>query len=131
MTSRLIGDLIATCTSTLSRNHTLGRRLATGEDVSVIQEDMHMVAEGVNTTVAVHRHAARLGVDMPITEAMHQVLFEQADIPDVIQSLMTRTSVYESDYTAIRAPGYVSSSVVEHAARIEAAARGDSAEDGG
>jgi glycerol-3-phosphate dehydrogenase (NAD(P)+) len=96
-----IGDLIATCTSTLSRNHTVGRRLAAGEALEEIRGDMHMVAEGVNTTMAVHRHAQKLGVEMPICEAMYQVLFEGAALEDAILSLMTRESRYEGSYLVI------------------------------
>lgn len=115
------GDLVATCTSPLSRNHTVGRRLAGGETLAEIRADMHMVAEGVNTTAAVCRHADRLGIDMPIAAGMHKVLFENEELEDVIHSLMTRMSVYEASYSAIRSPTHTTASVVEHAARIAAA----------
>ncbi len=112
------GDLVATCTSTLSRNHTVGRRLAGGESLEEIRADMHMVAEGVNTTAAVHGYAQRLGVDMPIAEGMHKVLFEGQELSDVIQSLMSRISVYETSYNAIHTPATVTNSIVEHAGQI-------------
>jgi glycerol-3-phosphate dehydrogenase (NAD(P)+) len=96
-----VGDLVATCASPLSRNHTVGRRLAKGERLDAIQADMRMVAEGVNTTRAVCRHADRLGVEMPIARAMHQVLFEGGDIQRGLEALMTRASRYEADYLPI------------------------------
>jgi glycerol-3-phosphate dehydrogenase (NAD(P)+) len=114
------GDLVATCTSPLSRNHTVGRRLAGGETLEEIRADMHMVAEGVNTTAAVCRHARRLGVDMPIAAGMHQLLFEGAVLEEVIHDLMTRISVYEASYSAIHTPATLTTSIVEHAARVSA-----------
>jgi glycerol-3-phosphate dehydrogenase (NAD(P)+) len=118
-----VGDLIATCTSTLSRNHTVGRRLAGGETLAQIQADMVMVAEGVNTTEAVHRHAKRLGVDMPIAEGMYDILFQGAAIPDVLDSLMLRTSLYEAIDAPIHLDVNATPSITEHAAALAARTR--------
>ena len=90
---------------------------------SVAQDDMLMVTEGVNTTEAVHRHAARLGVDMPIAAGMHQILFEGADIKDVIASLMQRASMYETSDALIQDAAAAPPSITEHAAMLEARAR--------
>jgi glycerol-3-phosphate dehydrogenase (NAD(P)+) len=70
-----LGDLICTCMSTLSRNRTVGERLARGRPLAEVQREMRQVAEGVPTTVAALQLARRYGVEMPITELMHQVLF--------------------------------------------------------
>jgi len=71
-----LGDLIATCMSPLSRNRTVGEQLARGRPLHEIQAQMQQVAEGVPTTVAALELARRHGVEMPITELMHRVLFE-------------------------------------------------------
>ena len=112
-----IGDLIATCSSSLSRNQTVGRRLAGGEKLEAIQEDMKMVAEGVNTTRAVHEHAARLGIDMPIAESMYRILFGGEELPAVLDDLMVRESRYEISHSPIHYPATVTGSIMESASR--------------
>jgi glycerol-3-phosphate dehydrogenase (NAD(P)+) len=82
------GDLIATCSSTLSRNHQVGARLARGESLEQIQADMRMVAEGVKTTRAVHTFAVKKGIDLPIVRAVHKLLYEQGDVPTLLRDLM-------------------------------------------
>ncbi len=71
-----LGDLLATCMSPLSRNRTAGEQLARGRSLAEIQAEMQQVVEGVPTTVAALQLARRYGVEMPITELMHRVLFE-------------------------------------------------------
>ena len=85
-----IGDLIATCASPLSRNHKLGRRLATGEKLDAILASMHSVAEGVYTTKAALQLAARYDVEMPITQQLSLVLFEGLDPRKAMPELMMR-----------------------------------------
>ena len=109
-----IGDLITTCTSPLSRNHTVGRRLAAGQNLTQIRDEMHMVAEGVNTAQALKRHADRLDVEMPIAEAVYGVLFEDRSIQDALDSLMLRRSRYENTYSAIHEPATVTGSILEN-----------------
>ncbi len=113
-----VGDLIATCTSELSRNHTVGRRLAQGLKLADIQKEMHMVAEGVFTTQAAHQHARRLGVDMPICEGVYKALFEGAAIESVLQNLMARASRYENSYSPIGEPATVTGSILDYATAI-------------
>jgi glycerol-3-phosphate dehydrogenase (NAD(P)+) len=69
-----LGDLMATCASTLSRNHHVGLELAKGRLIDDIVRTMTGVAEGVSTTTATWSLAHELGVEMPITEKMHSVL---------------------------------------------------------
>jgi glycerol-3-phosphate dehydrogenase (NAD(P)+) len=71
-----MGDLMATCASSLSRNHYVGFELAKGRSVEEITQSMANVAEGVTTTVAAWSMAQGLGIEMPITERIHQVLYE-------------------------------------------------------
>jgi glycerol-3-phosphate dehydrogenase (NAD(P)+) len=82
------GDLIATCSSTLSRNHQVGARLARGESLEQIQTAMRMVAEGVKTTGAVHSFASKKGIELPIVRAVHKLLYEGGDVPTLLRDLM-------------------------------------------
>ena len=85
-----MGDLIATCSSTLSRNHYFGRRLALGDAPQDIRASMDNVAEGVDTTQGTITVAKRLGVEMPIAEAMHSVIFEGVPIESAVSALLER-----------------------------------------
>ncbi len=85
-----MGDLVLTCTGSLSRNRTVGEQLGRGKRLEEILAEMDMVAEGVKTTQAAHALATRLGVDMPITEQVYRVLYEDKDPEVVAVELMTR-----------------------------------------
>jgi glycerol-3-phosphate dehydrogenase (NAD(P)+) len=74
-----LGDVITTCASPLSRNHYVGVELAKGRPLAEIMESMNQVAEGVNTTLVAHNLAQQQGLEMPITEKIYQVLYENAD----------------------------------------------------
>ena len=90
-----MGDLIATCSSTLSRNHYVGTLLSQGKTLDEIRSGMHNVAEGVNTTVAARSLAASLGVEMPLTEATYRILFEGMSVHHAAAELMGRTPIPE------------------------------------
>ncbi|MFO0747684.1 MAG: NAD(P)H-dependent glycerol-3-phosphate dehydrogenase [Myxococcota bacterium] len=119
-----LGDLIATCNSPLSRNNSLGRKLAEGKTLTQAQAESIKVAEGVNTTFAAAKHASRLGVDMPITRGIHKVLFENAKPHEVLAGLMSRANRYEHTEVQIDAPSLVEGSVVETALAVAARERG-------
>lgn len=85
-----MGDLIVTCTSEHSRNRYVGYHIGKGESLDEIISGMNMVAEGVKTTGSVYQWAIKNGVEMPITKAVHQVLFENVDAKDALYQLMTR-----------------------------------------
>ncbi len=85
-----LGDLAATCASKKSRNWRLGYAVARGRTVGQALEEMAMVAEGVPTTRAALRLAAKHKVEMPITRAVHAVLFEGLAPRDAVAALMTR-----------------------------------------
>ena len=85
-----IGDLIATCSSSLSRNHQVGGRLAAGESLDDIRREMQNVAEGVDTTRAALDLARQLDVEMPIAQAIHAILFEDMSVSQAVQELMGR-----------------------------------------
>lgn len=85
-----LGDLVITCTSAQSRNHAVGERLGRGEPLASIQADMRMVAEGVHAARAIHGYAAVRGLDLPITRAVYEVLYEAADPRAQLDALMAR-----------------------------------------
>jgi glycerol-3-phosphate dehydrogenase (NAD(P)+) len=85
-----MGDLVLTCTGGLSRNRTVGVEIGKGRRLDEILGAMRMVAEGVATTVATMQLARRHGVEMPITEQMHAVLYEGRSPRDAIRELMER-----------------------------------------
>lgn len=85
-----MGDLVATCSSSLSRNHFVGVQLAQGKSIDEIRETMVNVVEGVNTTAAAMALSTKLGVEMPITRAMYSVLFEGVPLDDAIAHLLER-----------------------------------------
>jgi glycerol-3-phosphate dehydrogenase (NAD(P)+) len=90
-----MGDLIATCTSTKSRNHQVGVALAKGRKLEDIITEMKMVAEGVKTTRAVLELSEKAGVEMPIAVQVGQVLYEGRHPRDAVMSLMTREAKAE------------------------------------
>jgi glycerol-3-phosphate dehydrogenase (NAD(P)+) len=85
-----LGDLILTCTSPLSRNYQVGLRLGRGESLEEILASMQMVAEGVKTSRAVYLLAQRLGVEMPIVEAVYHILYSGFSLKEAIRRLMAR-----------------------------------------
>ncbi|MBC8453163.1 MAG: NAD(P)-dependent glycerol-3-phosphate dehydrogenase [Chloroflexi bacterium] len=93
-----MGDLLTTSYSTLSRNYRLGIGLASGRDLVSVLEDLGQTAEGVPTTRAAVRLARDLGIEMPITDATHAVLFEGVSPGDAIRELMGRTLQPEVRY---------------------------------
>ena len=85
-----IGDLIVTCTSTHSRNYTLGYKLGKGKTTEEALNEMNMVVEGNYTTNSVYHLAKSQNVDMPITNALYKVLFEDKPVKDSVKDLMGR-----------------------------------------
>lgn len=86
-----LGDLVATCASPLSRNRSFGERLGRGESLAQAQRAAHgQVAEGVKSCSSIRELAARHGVDMPITEGVHQVCHEGLDPRVLTAALLGR-----------------------------------------
>lgn len=90
-----LGDLIATCSSPLSRNHYVGVELAKGRKLEEITSSMSNVAEGISTTKATWDLAQQLGVEMPITEKMYQVLYQGLDPRQAAVELMGAQAKHE------------------------------------
>ena len=85
-----LGDLIATCSSPLSRNRALGLELAAGRSLAEVLAERRTVAEGVPTTRAALQMADELGVELPITAEIASVLFEGKPVREAVTSLMIR-----------------------------------------
>lgn len=85
-----LGDLLCTCSSSLSRNYTVGVRLARGETRKEIERASRQVAEGVYTTQALHALARREGIELPIAQVVYEVLYESKDPKEGFLSLMSR-----------------------------------------
>ena len=93
-----MGDLVLTCTGTLSRNRTVGYRLGQGESLEDILAEMSAVAEGVATSHAVHDLAARYGVEMPIAEEVFGILTLGTDPEQALKNLMQRDPKPEDSF---------------------------------
>ena len=91
-----IGDLVVTCMSDHSRNRYLGEQISLGKDLDQVLDEMDMVAEGVRTTRSVYNLARQHGVEMPITEAVHAILFDDKSPRKMVKRLMTRSAKHEN-----------------------------------
>lgn len=85
-----VGDLLATCSSSLSRNYRVGFRLAKGETLDQILKELGSTAEGVRTTRSVLRYSLENGIDMPITAGVAALLDNKITIQEALHRLMTR-----------------------------------------
>jgi glycerol-3-phosphate dehydrogenase (NAD(P)+) len=93
-----LGDLVLTCTGSLSRNRFVGEELGRGRSLKEITAGMHEVAEGINTTRAIKKLADRLGVEMPISNEVHAVLYEKKSARDAATELMRRPLRVEANW---------------------------------
>ncbi|WP_192043445.1 NAD(P)H-dependent glycerol-3-phosphate dehydrogenase [Paenibacillus lycopersici] len=95
-----VGDLVVTCTSKHSRNWRAGAMLAEGLSLEDVLGRMGMVVEGVRTTSTARELAQQYGVEMPITEQLYQVLFQQLGPRSAVETLMGRGRTHETEETA-------------------------------
>lgn len=95
-----VGDLVATCTSPLSRNYQLGFKLAQGMSLEEAMDALGKLAEGVNTLRVVHAKRDELDVYMPLVEALYRALFEGEPIGEVISSLMNSEKQVDVEFAA-------------------------------
>lgn len=91
------GDLILTCTGTLSRNHTVGKKIGEGRKLNDILAEMRMVAEGVKTAKSVYNLSRKCGVEMPICHEIYRILYEELSPKEAVYNLMTRGLKQELD----------------------------------
>jgi glycerol-3-phosphate dehydrogenase (NAD(P)+) len=92
-----LGDLVLTCTGTLSRNRHVGVELARGRPLAEVVASMKMVAEGVRTTGAALALGERHGIELPITAQMAEVLSGRSDVRTAVGALMVRKQRAESE----------------------------------
>lgn len=85
-----LGDLVLTCSSTNSRNFSLGKGLGEGRTAASLMADRRTVAEGAFTAPVLREAARAVGVDMPVVEAVCAVLNDEAGVSDVIATLLAR-----------------------------------------
>jgi glycerol-3-phosphate dehydrogenase (NAD(P)+) len=85
-----LGDLVLTCTGTLSRNYTVGHRLGKGEKLKDIVSSMKMVAEGVATSESSYELAEKHNVEVPIVQQIYKVINEDKDPVNAVRELMAR-----------------------------------------
>ena len=90
-----LGDLVATCTSPLSRNHYVGVELTKRRSLTEILNSMTSVAEGVTTTLVARNIAQNLGLEMPITEKLYQVLYEDVNPREAAAEMMGANAGHE------------------------------------
>jgi glycerol-3-phosphate dehydrogenase (NAD(P)+) len=91
------GDLVLTCTGALSRNHAVGQKIGEGKKLREILAEMRMVAEGVKTAKSVYNLSRKVGVDMPISQEMYRILYEDLSPEEAVYRLMTRDLKKELD----------------------------------
>jgi glycerol-3-phosphate dehydrogenase (NAD(P)+) len=92
-----MGDLLATCISTQSRNRHVGEELGKGKTIEQIIEEMDQVAEGVKTATVVLELADEYGVEMPIAAQVARVCASEADANDAYRGLLRRDVAHERD----------------------------------
>lgn len=90
-----IGDLIATCLSQHSRNRFVGEAIGRGRNLTTVLGEMDMVAEGIKTTQSVHDLMNKFNIEMPISRAVYDILFNDMEPNHAVTELMTRTLTHE------------------------------------
>ena len=93
-----MGDLIATCSSPMSRNYTVGAMLGRGKKIDDILKELGSVAEGVKTSKAVCDLAKKLDVDVPVSSAIYEAVYTDITPEEVLSKLMNRKLKKEESY---------------------------------
>lgn len=90
-----VGDMVATCASSLSRNYTFGYKLGQGQSLEEVQASTNQTAEGVKSCRSILQLATSVGAEVPIVENVAAVVFEGRRPTDVVESLMSRSRKHE------------------------------------
>ncbi len=93
-----MGDLIATCSSPLSRNHTVGRMLAQGKKIDDILAQLGSVAEGVKTSRAICELSDKLKIETPISHAIYEAVYSKENSKEIFMNLMSRQLKAEENF---------------------------------
>ena len=92
-----LGDLVLTCSSTSSRNFSLGKAIGEGRDVGDLMKDRRTVAEGAHTAPVLHRIAVDRDIDMPIVGAVVELLEGRVGIDELVETMLSRPPGDEED----------------------------------
>lgn len=92
-----LGDLVLTCSSTSSRNFSLGKAIGEGRDVDELLSDRRTVAEGAHTAPVLHRIAVERDIDMPIVAAVNRLLDREVGIDELLQDMLSSLPGDEED----------------------------------
>jgi glycerol-3-phosphate dehydrogenase (NAD(P)+) len=92
-----LGDLVLTCSSTSSRNFSLGKAIGEGKDAAALMSDRRTVAEGAHTAPVLHRIAVERGIDMPIVAAVVELLEGKIAIDELLETMLSRPPGDEED----------------------------------
>lgn len=98
-----VGDLIATCSSPLSRNYRVGKALGEGKSIDTIIDELGQVAEGLNTLKQVNKKADEIGVDMPLARGLYEIIYNNESIDHIIKSLMLEEQSLDVEFEAGKA----------------------------
>ncbi len=90
-----VGDIIVTCTSEHSRNRKCGVLIGRGKSVEEAVEEVEMVVEGIKTTKAAKELSDKFDVEMPIVDALYEVIYKGANVKDMAEKLMSREKKHE------------------------------------
>lgn len=93
-----MGDLIATCSSPLSRNHTVGRLLAKGKKIDEILSELGSVAEGVKTSKAICELSEKLNIETPLSHAIFEAVYSKENSKEIFLKLMDRQLKGEENF---------------------------------
>lgn len=93
-----MGDLIATCSSPLSRNYTVGSMLAKGKKINDILSELGSVAEGVKTSKAICELAQKLSIEVPVSSAIYEAVYTDITPKELLSKLMNRKLKEEERY---------------------------------
>ncbi|MCI1902834.1 NAD(P)H-dependent glycerol-3-phosphate dehydrogenase [Enterococcus hirae] len=93
-----VGDLIVTATSKFSRNWRAGNQIGQGKPIQEVLDNMGMVVEGVSTTKAAYELSQQMHVDMPITKAIYEVLYDGMPVKEAAEKIMLRDPKTEVEY---------------------------------
>jgi glycerol-3-phosphate dehydrogenase (NAD(P)+) len=92
-----MGDLVLTCTGDLSRNRQVGLALGQGKSLEQILEELGQVAEGVATARSAHNLGIKMGVDLPLTDQIYQIIYENKPVQEALGELLGRERKAELD----------------------------------
>lgn len=93
-----VGDLFVTCSSPLSRNYRVGMAIGKGQPLDEVLKEMDQVAEGLNTLKLLKEEADRRQVEMPLVEALHQILYQHRSVVEVFNDMMSTEEAQDVEF---------------------------------